>query len=197
MSSFTVLSAVSKVIRRVLWDEIRSELSLQTIVPSETAIVFLNPTDTARDSSNRLSLWMYQITENEFLKNTPSVRVGTGHALSQPPLPVNLHFLVTPFGDTSEASLLLLGKVMEVLYDNAIIIVRDANDDIFEELRITMSRLTLAELGQVWEALIEPYRLSVCYEVRVMHIDSRRVVDGARVVDVDHGFSRIPQEEAV
>ena len=195
MSSFTVLSAVSKALRSVLWEAISGELSLQTVVPSESAIVFLNPTITARDSANRLSIWMYQVTENEYLKNTPPVRVGPRHALSQPPLPVVLHFLVTPFGDTSEASLLLLGKVMEVLYDNAIIVMRDSNDQVFEELRITMSRLTLEELSRVWEALIEPYRLSVCYEVRVMHIDSHRSIESARVVDLDHGYSKLPQDE--
>lgn len=207
MSSFTVLSAVSKALRKVLWTAISSELSLQTVVPSESAIVFLNPTETARDSANRLSLWMYQVTENEFLKNTPPVRArstqppsptpGIGYRIAPPPLPVNLHYLVTPFGDTSEASLLLMGKVMEVLYDNAVIVMRDQNDDVFEELRITMSRLTLEELSRVWEALIEPYRLSVCYEVRVMHIDSRRAVEGARVVHLDQGYSGPPQGEEV
>jgi hypothetical protein len=196
MSSFTVLTAVSKALRTVLWQAIRDEISLQGIVSSESNIVFQNPNETAKDSSNRLSLWLYQVTENEFLKNAPPVRVANGHGLAQTPLALNLHFLVTPFGDTSEASLLLLGKVMEVLYDNAIIVIRDANDSVFEELRISMTRHTLEELSRVWEALIESYRLSVCYEVRVMHIDSRRVLEGARVVDVEHGYGEVSKEEA-
>jgi hypothetical protein len=188
MSSYTVLSAVSKGLQSILWSAIRKELSLQNIVPSESAIVFLNPTDTAHDSSNRLSIWLYQVTENEFIKNQTPVRSNNGHGLMKPPLALNLHFLVTPFGDTAEASLLLLGKVMEVLYDNAIVILRDANDSVFEELRINMSRLTLEELSRVWEALIEPYRLSVCYEVRVMHIESQRALDGSRVVNLDQDY---------
>lgn len=206
MSSFTVLSAVSKALRRVLWEAISEEVPLQSVVPNEAAIVFLNPTDTARDSSNRLSIWLYQVTENEFLKNAPPVRMdrknapaggGSDHRLAPPPLQVNLHFLVTPFGETPEGNLLLLGKVMEVLYDNANIIMRDQDDDVFEELRIMISRLTLEELSRVWEALIEPYRLSVCYEVRVMHIDSRRVLNGARIVNVEHGYSEMPQLERI
>jgi hypothetical protein len=198
MSSFTVFSAVSKALRSVLWDAISQEAPLQSVVPNEAAIVFLNPTDTARDSSNRLSIWLYQVTENEFLRNAPPVRVdrsnppaagGRDHRLAPPPLSVNLHFLVTPFGETPEGNLLLLGKVMEVFYDNANIIMVDENDNVFEELRIMISRLTLEELSRVWEALIEPYRLSVCYEVRVMDIDSRRVMSGARIVNVEHGYS--------
>lgn len=197
MSSFTVLSAVSSALRSVLWEAIQDELSLQSIVPSESAIVFLNPTETGRGTSNRLSLWLYQVTENEFLKNAPPVRVEASHALAPPPLPLNLHFLVTPFAETPEACLLLLGKVMEVLYDNANIVVRDNSDNVFEELRIMMSRLTLEELSRVWEALIEPYRLSVCYEVRVMHIASRRVLNGARIVNVEQGYSQLPEPEKV
>jgi uncharacterized protein DUF4255 len=196
MSSFTVLSAVSKALRKVLWEAFQEELSLRSLVSSDLNIVFLNPTDTAKEASNRLSLWLYQVTENEFLKNAPPVRMGNGHGQVQPPLAVNLHFLITPFGDTSEASLLLLGKVMEVLYDNAIIVIRDSNDSVFEELRINLSRLTLEELSRVWEALIEPYRLSVCYEVRVMHIDSRRTLEGARVVNVEYGFGEVRTEES-
>ncbi len=195
MSSYTVLSAVSKALRNILWDAVRQDPALVGIVPSQSAIVFLNPTETARDSANRLSIWLYQVTENEFAKNQPSVR-GNGHGLVKPPLVLNLHFLMTPFGDTAEASLLLLGEVMQVLYDNAIVVLRDANDSVFEELRITMSRLTLEELTRVWEALIEPYRLSVCYEVRVMHIDSHRVTDPARVVDLTQALEFIPMEGA-
>jgi hypothetical protein len=204
MSSFTVLSTVSKALKSVLWEGIRQEVPLQSVVPNPAAIVFLNPTETARDSSNHLSLWLYQVTENEFLKNAPPVRVerkngvaNGDHLLAPPPLAVNLHFLVTPFGETPDGSLLLLGKVMEILYDNPSVIVHDVNDNVFEEMRIAMCRLSLEELSRVWEALMEPYRLSVCYEVRVMHIDSRRVTGGARVVDVEHGVGEVPAPEAV
>ena len=73
------------------------------LVGSESAIVFTNPTETARDSSNRLSLWLYQVTENEFVKNQPRLR-GNGHDTSQlPPLALNLFYLVTPFAASGES----------------------------------------------------------------------------------------------
>ena len=56
-------------------------------------VVFKNPTETARDTANRLSLWLYQITENEFLKNQPPTRVS-GSEHRRPPLAINLCYLL-------------------------------------------------------------------------------------------------------
>lgn len=184
MSSFAVLSATSKVLKKLLWDGISQVPALGTVVPVPAGIVFSNPFEARRDSANVLSFWLYQLTENEYVKNQTPARSGNGQALLETPLAVNLHFLVTPCLADPDSNLLLLGEVMQVLYDNAIVVVRDTANDVFEELRITMCRLTLEELTRIWEALIEPYRLSVCYEVRVTHIDSRRVADTARVIDI-------------
>jgi hypothetical protein len=106
------------------------------------------------------------------------------------PLALNLHYLVTPFanfgaGDSAsrDEDHMVLGKVLQIFYDNAIIVLRDTLNNIAEELRIVFVRLTLEELTRIWEALREPYRLSICYRVQVTRIDSNRVIDRARVVD--------------
>ena len=74
--------------------------------------------------------------------------------------------------------------------DNAIILLRDPVSEIAEELRIVFCRLSLEELTRVWEALREPYRLSICYEVRVTRVDSLRTQQHARVVE--RGVARPP-----
>ena len=79
--------------------------------------------------------------------------------------------------------------MLQVFHDNAIILLRDTTNDIFEELRIIFKRLSLEELTRIWEALREPYRLSVCYQVQVNRVDSTRVSTRARVVDRSAGFS--------
>ena len=110
MSSYMVLGAVSDAMRQILWEAFDADPVIRPIVGSQSAIVFTNPTQTARDSANRLSFWLYQITENEFLKNQPPSR-NNGHD-SQPdtPLALDLHYLITPFAATAEADHLLLGK---------------------------------------------------------------------------------------
>jgi hypothetical protein len=41
-----------------------------------------------------------------------------------------------------------------------------------EQLRVNLEALTIQELSLVWEALSEPYQLSVTYLVQVVKIDS-------------------------
>lgn len=207
MSDYLVLDAVSKALRQILWDEFNADATVRPIVGSEAAIVFSNPTETARDSGNRLSLWLYQITENEHVKNQPMLKAALqpppppgGRAPRQaaqfPPMALNLYFLVTPFAQSDESDHLLLGKTMQVLYDNAIVFLQDTASNIFEELRVIFCRLSLEELTRIWESLREPYRLSVCYLIRVTRIDSRRTPETGLVLERTAGFNSDPRAVA-
>ena len=103
---------------------------------------------------------------------------------------------MTPFATSRDADHLLLGKTMQVLYDNAITVLRDPVSRVFEELRIILARLTLEELAGVWEALREPYRLSVAYQVRVTRIDSLRSFPVTRVIDRVASYEPVAVESA-
>jgi hypothetical protein len=190
MSSYLAIQAVSEALRHVLWEQYVADDVIRPIVGSEAAISFKNPTETARDSGNRLSLWLYHVTENEFVKNQPPLRANGPESIQVPPMAINLFYLVTPFAQTGEADHMLLGKTIQTMYDNAIVLLRDPVSQIAEELRIVFCRLSLEELTRVWEALREPYRLSICYEVRVTRVDSQRVQQHARVVE--RGVARAP-----
>jgi len=194
MSSYMVLSRVSEELRRVLWAAFEADTVVRPIVGSPAAIVFANPTETARDSANRLSIWLYQITENEFLKNQPVARTNGHTTMQDMPLALNLHYLITPFAPTPEADHRVLGLAMQTLYDNAILPLRRPAEDISEELRVIFCRVSLEELTRVWEALREPYRLSVAYTVRVTRIDSRRTPQRARVVESNNDYGGVPAE---
>jgi hypothetical protein len=194
MSSYMVLSRVSEELRRVLWAAFEADSVVRPIVGSPAAIVFANPTETARDSANRLSIWLYQITENEFLKNQPVARTNGHTTMQDMPLALNLHYLITPFAPTPEADHRVLGLAMQTLYDNAILPLRRPEEDISEELRVIFCRVSLEELTRVWEALREPYRLSVAYTVRVTRIDSRRAPQRARVVESNNDYGGVPAE---
>jgi hypothetical protein len=205
VSNYSVIYQVSKKLKQVLWDAFQQEPEIRGIVgTSDAAIVFLHPTAAARNASNRLSLWLYQVTENEYVKNQP-LQPANGNKAQLPPLALNLFYLITPFGaaaDTDpgagESDLRLLGKTMQVLYDNAIIYLHDAQDHVAEELRVILSQLTLEEQTRVWEALQEPYRLSVSYQVRVIHVDSQRTVNLARVAERSVGFTdTVPAPEGL
>ena len=196
MSSYEVLAAVSEALRDILWTAYDADPQVRPIVVSKAGIVFLNPTQTAHNSSNRLSLWLYQVTENEHVKNQPMLRAAAPATEQFPPMALNLFYLVTPFAPTGEADHLLLGKTLQVLYDNAVILLQNPLGRIAEELRVIFCRLSLEELTRIWEALREPYRLSVCYQIRVTRIESERLVGSARVVERQDLYQEKPREAA-
>jgi hypothetical protein len=190
MSSFLVLKATSFRLRALLWQAIGADPVLGPFVNNEMNISLTNPTETSLNEQNKLSLWLYQVSENEFVKNQTPLRTNGAETRQMPPLALNLNYLVTPTGPAYEAEYqqLLLGLVMQTFYDQSIVPLRDSADGIEEELHIVLSRLTLEELAHVWEALRQPYRLSVCYQVAVARIDSNRSISAARVVEQHSGF---------
>jgi hypothetical protein len=194
MSSYQVIDTVSKRLRRLITDAYADDATLKAIVQDEEAISLRNPTETKHDTSKPVSLWLYQITENEFAKNQPRQRVsgngGGNDLMREPPLTLNLHYLLTPISPNGEKDYLLLGMAMRALYDSASLVLRDAATDTTEDLRIILSRHTLEELTRVWDALKEPYRLSVCYQVDVVHIDSARLPRLAPVRERDAVYAR-------
>lgn len=182
MSSYQVIREASRALRDVIWQAIDADNQTRPIVLRAENIVFANPTETAQRQDKRLSVWLYQVTENEFLKNQPPVRIGDNGQLHTP-LALNLYYLVTPFARDDEADQLVLGRVLQAMHDNTVVVLKLNASNVYEELRFTLCRLTLEELTRIWEALREPYRLSVCYQVRVTHIESLKPGGAARVME--------------
>lgn len=191
MSDYSVVADVSEALRELLWVEMSQDDQISPqIVGSQQAIDLRNPRDTAEGGTSGLSVWLYHVTENEFLKNQPNkrwIREEDGrrrHDIQRrPPMAVDLYYLVTPLTADSRGDHLLLGKAMQILYDNPTILLADPAGESSEELRVTWDRLNLEDLTRIWDALRERYRLSVCYRVRVTRIDSEREIRGARVIE--------------
>jgi hypothetical protein len=140
-----------------------------------------------------LSLFLYEIVEDS-VKNRPHVRTGAPPdvLVRKPPLALKLKYLVTPWSTSRETEQEMLGRVMQVLYDGAVLTGPQLRGDLqgtATSLKITLAALDLEERTRIWHAIQHQYRLSVNYEVRVVNIASRdehavravseRVLDGA------------------
>jgi hypothetical protein len=140
------------------------------------------------DATNHvLNLYLYHVSENPNAKNRPPLRPGPD-ALVDPPLALNLHYMVTPHAAitaTNTDEHLILGHGMRVLHDAAILrgpVLSGSLQHEDAQLSVVLIRMNLEEQTRIWNALQEPYRLSVCYEVRIVLVDSRisREVDRVR-----------------
>jgi Pvc16 N-terminal domain len=121
------------------------------------------------------------------MKNVPAPLEPVRGQHRPAPLALDLSYLVTPFTNSGENDQVLMGKTMQVLHDNACVYVRDQLNAVVDEIRVVFCRLPLEEVTRIWEALQEPYRLSVCYLVRVIRIDSTQLDESAPVLEIATG----------
>lgn len=174
MSNFTAVWAVSKTLQTLLVKQIQldPQFSKEIPVTLESPKAVRATTGTVSESS--ISVWLYRVVRNEFLLNRQPAR-PTADRIAYPGIPINLHYLITPMHSDPEMQQVILGKVLQVFHDYALL--RGAQleaslSDSTEELRLSLETLSLEELTRVWSALIEPYQLSVSYSVQVITIDS-------------------------
>lgn len=191
MSDYTVIAEVGEALVRVLWEEIQLDPQVSLLIDNENRISLQSPQELAEDNSVRLSIYLYRVVENAFLKNQP-MAAADGRRQPVAPLALDLCYLVTPLVGTPREQQIVLGKLMQVFYDRALLEGTDlsaAMADTGEEVRVVLNPVTLEETTRVWQALEMSYRLSVCYIVRVALVDSRRRRDTAPVVERQGEFA--------
>ena len=192
MSDYSVLSAVSSTLLTLLTDNITNALT----VPLNVPIQLYSPPemDTRRDRCPGISLWLYKVSRMAEMLNEPPERKSATQ-MARTPLPVLLHYLVTPMATDPITRQTLLGRVLQVFNDHSIMRGADLQgvlQNTTEQLRVNLEALTLEELSLVWEALGEPYQLSVTYLVQVAKIDSDlELVKSSPVLEKETTYSQI------
>jgi len=159
----------------------RLTAGLSTLGPpgSPPPIAVLN--DLAAEPSRdppRVTLFLYDIVEEATVRNrnkTTERQPGGELLVRKQPLGLCLHYMLTAWGGDRETEQLMLGRVMQVLYDDAILDGPELLGDLAGtpvELRVSLSTMKLDDRARIWWAINLPYHLSVNYEVRVVDIDA-------------------------
>jgi hypothetical protein len=196
MSDYKVVGAVDETLRALLWSHFQVDSEISSIIATEQQITIEPPfklvknTDPDEDS---LSIFLYRVAENGDLKNRQLQPAGP-NVFRYPPLCLNLFYLITPLTNTTENDHKLLGKTMQVLYDNATLkgsALQGALSNTAEELRVLLNPLVIEDYSKLWTALMRPIRLSVSYEVKMIFIDSEREVGGELVKRKRLEFSQL------
>jgi hypothetical protein len=184
MSEYTVVAELGDSLVSVLFSELNADPQISGLIDSEDRISLESPADLESNNSVRLSMYLYRILENPYMKNRFPVE-GTAGKLRKPPLTLDLFFLLTPLVGTPREQQIVLGKTMQILYDRAILEGPDLSGSLGtsgEDIRLVLNPVSLEELTRVWQALEMPYRLSVCYTARVVIVDSEQQQRGQPIV---------------
>jgi hypothetical protein len=193
MSDYTVIGAASQTLQQILRKNITASTDPYL---SGIDIFLLSPKEmeeTPADATG-VSLWLYKVSRMAEMLNEPPERKVANQVI-RTPLPVLLYYLVTPISADPLARHVLLGKVLQVFNDNAILRGLDLQGVLAgttEQLRVNLEALSLEELSLVWEALSEPYQLSVTYLVQVVKIDSDlEPVKSSLVIEKESKYTQI------
>ena len=195
MSDYSVLGAVSSTLQTLLTNNITNALA----APLNVNVYLNSPIE--MQTSNLIpgiSLWLFKVSRMAEMVNEPPERKSPNQ-LARTPLPVVLHYLVTPMAADPIARQTLLGRVLQVCNDHAILRGTDLQGvlaNTTEQLRVNLEMLTVEELSLVWEALGEPYQLSVTYLVQVAKIDSDlELIRSMPVLDKQATYAQILSSE--
>lgn len=194
--SHLVIAEVSQYLRHTLWLGLQADNVTNQLVTVDSNIVMSNPAQpTGANVVRQMSLWLYQVLPNEHLRNAPLVRARDSTddtAEFYPPLALNLYYLLTPSTGSDLGDQQVLGRALQIFHDQSILRMQSTqNSGRAEELHVSLAPRTIEELAEVWEAMQQPYRLSVCYEVRVARIDSLRRLPGGRVTERESRFEPV------
>ena len=194
MSEYTAILYVGETLIRLLWDNMKDKHEVSSIIQSEDQITLSSPEEIG--SGKKLSLFLYRIAENDYLKNQEMQTTGSTK-LKNPPLTLSLFYLITPHTQSVDGDHLLLGKVMQIFHDNAILRGSALHESLAgEELRLVLDPASIDDLNKIWSVVSgsRPYKRSAFYEVTPVRIESARERGVRRVTERELGRYRIGVE---
>lgn len=191
MSTYTVIRDVSETIRDLL------EQNLHQVNSASIPVTVNSPRRVIVAGGHLLNLYLYQIQEDAFAKNRPPIPVGDT-MLRRAPLALDLYYMMTPYvPDNSNDALdehIVMGDAMRILYDNAEIsgsLLKGALAHTATEIVIVLCKMNLEEQTRIWNSLQSNHRLSVCYQARVVLVDSQDEYEASRVLDQEIVYDKL------
>jgi hypothetical protein len=119
-----------------------------------------------------VTIFLYQVGINGEMRNA-SPRTG---AHNPPALPLECHFLVTPWTQTAHDAYRIIGAIAQFFYDHAVLGSGDLlGDKVWspdDTVEIMMESLPVEQQYDIWDPTDIPYKLSLAYLARVISIDS-------------------------
>jgi hypothetical protein len=200
VSSPLAIGAVSAVLRNLLDNGLIQAGAVLGTVVNVTAVAPDTIDLDDAEAPPRLNLFLHQVTPNSGWRNRDlPVRNANGDRVSNAPLALDLHFILTAYGRADFQAEVLLGYAMHLLHERPVLdraAIRRALEpspldtsmlpqlfqslsaadlaDQVEAIKITPALLSADEMSKLWSAIQTHYRPSVGYQVSVVLIQGRQ-----------------------
>lgn len=218
MSDYLAVGGVTAVLKSLLNAGL-SEGGPSTVLVSPPGITNKPPDliTTGQDEPAQLNLFMYYASINPALRNLnlPSVDAN-GNVIGNPPLAINLHYLVTAYGANPYDPEILLAFAMQVFHNTPVVpratiqaaltaldtgtspsneqklVAVSTLANQIEHIRITPEALTTEEIYRLWTAFQVSYRPTTSYQVSVVVIQSTQSYKSNRPVQKPPSLIALP-----
>lgn len=195
MSSALAIASVTAVLRSLLADFLAA-VDITTVLGGNVMVSAFPPDriDTAAvNPQNQLNLFFYEATPNQGWRNVnlPS-RNSNGDAVSNPPLGLDLHYMLTAYGADQLHTEILLGYGMQLFHEMPFLsrdTVRNSlaglpaplqslsGSDLgeqVEQIKICPQTMSSEEISKLWTAFGAKYRPTATYQASVVLVEGRR-----------------------
>jgi Pvc16 N-terminal domain len=187
MSSPSAIAAVTRTLTGLL------EGALQLHDPAfRVTNLPLDKSNAETQTANRLNLFLIQPFHNAALRNTNHNYAAVYGESAQPPLAINLTYMITTYGEATPETKdqVILGVAMQFLNDHPVLLADDIKnafpgtglENQFERVRITPREVSLEEMSRMWSTFMTQYRTSAAYDVSVVLVDNSVPVPAASPV---------------
>jgi hypothetical protein len=138
--------------------------------------------------SDGISLYLYRITVNAN-RNQPA-HLGLDGRRYRPPIPLDVHFLVTAWAETAVRQQRMLGFAIRTIEDTPILPAGVLNQhspepDVYrpeESVELFYDIVTVQDIGYIWDVAQTKEQPSAPYVARMVTIDSSVALDEAAPV---------------
>ena len=220
MSNALAIAAVTAVLRDLLNNgvvqhDLSSNVGVVSVTSKPPDVINTGPNEAAE-----LNLYLYQVTPNQGWRNVGQpARDAAGARLTNPPLALDLHYLLMAYGGDDFVAEILLGYAMQVLHETPVLTraairaalapqspvtgaalppafkalsAADLADQV-EVIKIIPEALSTEDVSRLWAAFQAHYRTCAAYRASVVLIESARSTRAALPV-LKHKVYALPME---
>ncbi|CDR15916.1 DUF4255 domain-containing protein [Streptomyces iranensis] len=182
MSNGLAFATVTQALALLIANNLRPEIDIAVTVDTRRP-----PAEPPTEPT--INIFLYQVTPNASLRTTDlPTRASDGTLLKRPAAAMDLHYLISAYGEESElVGQRLIGTVVRILHEIPMLpkdVIEEAarrpyltgSDlaDAVQRVRFTPTQMDVDETSKLWGMLYQtPYVLSVCYQGSLVLIEGR------------------------
>ncbi|MEU8353427.1 DUF4255 domain-containing protein [Streptomyces sp. NPDC048845] len=182
MSNGLAIATVTQALALLVANNLRPEIDIAVSVETRKPPAEPPPEPT-------VTIFLYQVTPNASMRHHDlPTRASDGTLLKRPAAPLDLHYLISAYGDEIElVGQRLIGSVVRTLHEIPVLpkeLIAEAAEkpylagsdlaEAIQRVRFTPTQMDIDETSKLWGMLHQtPYALSVCYQGALVFVEGR------------------------